>query len=104
LIDETVVAVVSEMGRTPKLNDNMGKDHWPVTSALIFGAGVNGGRVFGASDDQLQAKNVDLATGGVSDSGVQLQFGNLVAGILDLVGVDSKQYFPRVEAFHGFIA
>src|SRR5262249_48705796 len=38
LIDETVVVAVSEMGRTPKLNADKGKDHWPVTSAMVFGA------------------------------------------------------------------
>ncbi|HMJ16643.1 MAG TPA: DUF1501 domain-containing protein, partial [Polyangiaceae bacterium] len=42
LLSRTVVVVLSEMGRTPKLNAGGGKDHWPVTSALVFGAGVRG--------------------------------------------------------------
>jgi hypothetical protein len=101
LFDNTVVLAISEMGRTPKLNGAGGKDHWPVTSALVFGAGVAGGKVFGASDDLLGAVNVDLQTG-ASDpqNGVQLQTPSLVAGVLALVGVDPSAYFAGVEPFH----
>jgi uncharacterized protein DUF1501 len=104
LVDETVVAVISEMGRTPKLNADKGKDHWPVTSALVFGAGVRGGKVYGGTDDGLLAKNMDLVSGEVTDSGVQLQFGNLAAGILALAGVDPSPYLGSVEAFHAWMA
>jgi uncharacterized protein (DUF1501 family) len=101
LLDNTVVLVISEMGRTPKLNAAAGKDHWPVTSALVFGAGVAGGRVLGATDNQLGAQSLDLATGQVdSQNGVQLQTGNLVAGVLELAGVDPSGYLPGVEPFH----
>ena len=40
-----------------------GKDHWPVTSAMVIGAGVKGGRAFGATTDGLEAAPVDFATG-----------------------------------------
>lgn len=101
MLDETVVAVVSEMGRTPRRNAAKGKDHWPVTSALVFGAGVSGGRTVGGTDDELQAMNVDLATGEAraDGSGTQLQYTNLAAGILGLVGADASTYFPGSEAF-----
>ena len=53
LLDETLVVVMSEMGRTPKINGNAGRDHWPfVYSVLLAGAGIRGGTVFGASDSQ----------------------------------------------------
>lgn len=105
MLDETVVAVVSEMGRTPKLNDQNGKDHWPVTSALLFGAGVKGGRVLGGSDGELQARNVDLHTGEALDgSGQQLQYGNLASGVLGLVGVDAAAYLPNLGAFDAIVA
>jgi hypothetical protein len=101
LLDNTVVFVLSEMGRTPKLNSAGGKDHWPVTSALVFGAGVAGGRVFGGTDNLLGAQSVDFATGAVDTAnGLQLQTSNLVAGVLGLVGVDASSYLPGVEAFH----
>ncbi|MCA9069769.1 MAG: DUF1501 domain-containing protein, partial [Planctomycetaceae bacterium] len=51
LLDETLVLVMGEFGRTPKLNTNGGRDHWPrVFSVLMAGGGVKGGQVFGASD------------------------------------------------------
>ena len=105
LLDNTVVFALSEMGRTPKLNGAAGKDHWPVTSALVFGAGVAGGKVFGATDDLLGAVNVDLQTGAPDpQNGVQLQTPNLVAGVLQLVGVDPGAYFSGVEPFHAIAA
>lgn len=53
LLDETLVVVMSEMGRTPKINANAGRDHWPfVYSVLFSGAGIRGGSVYGASDSQ----------------------------------------------------
>ena len=42
-----------EFGRTPQVNQNGGRDHWPgVWSALVAGGGVRGGQVIGASDSQ----------------------------------------------------
>jgi uncharacterized protein (DUF1501 family) len=53
LLDETLVVVMSEMGRTPKINGNGGRDHWTFCySALLAGAGIRGGTVVGASDAQ----------------------------------------------------
>jgi hypothetical protein len=53
LLDETLVVVMSEMGRTPKINGNGGRDHWTYCySILLAGAGVRGGAVCGASDAQ----------------------------------------------------
>ncbi len=51
LLDETLIVVMGEFGRTPKLNTSAGRDHWPrVFSVLLAGAGIPGGRVIGASD------------------------------------------------------
>jgi hypothetical protein len=103
MLDETVIAVMSEMGRTPLLNGQKGKDHWPVTSAMFLGAGVKGGQVIGQSTDELQADNVDLHTGEATSGGVQLQYGNLAAGLLKLTGVDPTHYLPGSEAFDALI-
>lgn len=104
LLDETLVVVVSEMGRTPKLNRDAGKDHWPVTSALVLGAGVRGNRVLGATGDGLEARTIELASGVPASDGKQLQAGNFVAGVLEAVGVDPAQYLPGVEPFRAFMA
>ncbi len=51
LIDETLVVVMGEFGRTPKLNTAAGRDHWPrAFSVLLSGGGVRGGQVVGSSD------------------------------------------------------
>ncbi|HAY82683.1 MAG TPA: DUF1501 domain-containing protein [Planctomycetaceae bacterium] len=51
MLDDTLVVVMGEFGRTPKLNTAAGRDHWPrVFSVLLAGAGVPGGLVLGASD------------------------------------------------------
>jgi hypothetical protein len=51
LLEETLVVVMGEMGRTPKVNVNAGRDHWTACySVLLSGAGIRGGTVHGASD------------------------------------------------------
>lgn len=51
LLDETLVVVMSDMGRTPQVNRNAGRDHWTYCYSVVFaGAGIRGGTVFGASD------------------------------------------------------
>lgn len=53
LLDETLVVVVGEFGRTPQINPTAGRDHWSgVFSAVFAGGGVRGGQVIGASDAQ----------------------------------------------------
>jgi hypothetical protein len=52
LLDETVVLVNAEFGRTPAINKNAGRDHWPfVYSLALAGAGIKAGTVYGASDN-----------------------------------------------------
>ena len=104
LLSRSVVVVLSEMGRTPKLNAGGGKDHWPVTSALVFGAGVRGDRVIGGTDEQLGALSVNLQSGAVESAGKQLQTGNLAAGVLRLVGIDPSTHFPCVEVLDALVA
>lgn len=51
LLDETLVVVMSDMGRTPQVNNNAGRDHWTYCYSVMFaGAGIRGGTIHGASD------------------------------------------------------
>ena len=51
LLESTLVCLASEFGRTPKINANSGRDHWPkVFSTLMAGGGIKGGLVYGKSD------------------------------------------------------
>jgi hypothetical protein len=52
ILDETLVVVASEFGRTPTINQNAGRDHYPKAfSGLIAGGGIQGGQVYGATDE-----------------------------------------------------
>lgn len=51
MLDDTLVICLGEFGRTPRVNAKAGRDHWPhVQTALLAGAGIPGGTVYGASD------------------------------------------------------
>ena len=51
LLETTVVVMMGEFGRTPKINAAAGRDHWPRAGSVLFsGAGVRGGQVIGATD------------------------------------------------------
>jgi len=51
LLDDTLVVWMGEFGRSPRINKEAGRDHWPhVSSVILAGAGITGGRVLGASD------------------------------------------------------
>jgi hypothetical protein len=51
LLNETMVVWCGEFGRTPKINKDVGRDHWPQCyTVLMAGGGVRGGAVYGASD------------------------------------------------------
>jgi hypothetical protein len=53
LLDSTLVVFLTEFGRTPKINSYGGRDHWGAAGSLFFaGAGVQAGRVIGATDKQ----------------------------------------------------
>jgi hypothetical protein len=51
LLDETLVLAMGEFGRTPKVNTQRGRDHWPrAFSVVLAGGGIRGGQVLGKSD------------------------------------------------------
>lgn len=78
LLDETLVVVATEFGRTPRINGNDGRDHYPrAFSAVLAGGGVRGGQVYGSTN----------ANGGeVNDKPVTLM--DLNATIAHAAGVD----------------
>lgn len=68
LLDDTLVLWMGEFGRTPKINKNVSRDHWPQCyTALLAGGGVKRGFVYGKSDatgsypDEHPVKPEDLA-------------------------------------------
>lgn len=78
LLDETLIVVMSEMGRTPRINGNAGRDHWTYCYSAVFaGAGIRGGTVHGESDAQAAYVRTDP----VSTS-------DICATIYSLLGID----------------
>ena len=81
MIDKTMIVVLSEFGRTPRINQNGGRDHHAkVFSALFAGAGVKGGNVVGSSDED-----------GVSPAEDAVKPYDLHASILSGMGIDHKK-------------
>jgi hypothetical protein len=78
LLDETLVVVMSDMGRTPNINRDAGRDHWTYCySVMLAGAGIRGGTVYGASDAHAA---------GVRDNPVST--GDICASIYHCLGID----------------
>jgi uncharacterized protein (DUF1501 family) len=80
LLDRTLVLVTTEFGRTPRLNADNGRDHWPrVFSVLLAGGGVQRGRSYGQSD----ANGAEPARDAVSPS-------DLAATVFHQLGIDPE--------------
>lgn len=53
MLDNTLVICLGEFGRTPKVNKDGGRDHWPnAMSILMAGAGIPGGQIVGSTDSK----------------------------------------------------
>ena len=98
LAEETVVVVMSEMGRTPNVNEDKGKDHWAHTSALLFGGGIAGGRTMGSFSPLFYGEPLDPETGAPAATGRELTpavVGSTLLAIADVGPVDSlPEYSP----------
>jgi hypothetical protein len=105
-LDNTLIVVYSDFGRTPKVNGSAGRDHWPVGGALMIGGGIDGGRIVGDTNNSLQAEWTNPANGAISDSstGVQLNPTHLGGSVLDLVlGSDYLQYRSYLESIPALV-
>jgi uncharacterized protein (DUF1501 family) len=87
MLATTLVILVGEFGRTPEINVNARRDHWPNAFSLaISGAGIRGGQVCGATDEN-----------GIFVKGNRVQVPDLVATIYRNLGIDSeKEYFSNI--------
>jgi hypothetical protein len=80
-LEKTLILMISEFGRTPKVNDNAGRDHWPgVFSCMMAGGGIRGGQVIGSSDED-----------GAYPKDRPVQVADLHASICYALGIDHKK-------------
>jgi hypothetical protein len=81
LLDNTLVIMLSEFGRTPKINKDAGRDHWAaVFSCFMAGGGVKGGQVIGSSDED-----------GAMPKDRPVQVSDLHASLCHALGIDFKK-------------
>ena len=84
MLDETLVLWMGEFGRTPKINENLSRDHWPQCyTVLMSGGGIQGGTVYGSSDKNGAYPDRDPAT-----------LGDVAATMYLLLGID-----PQTEIY-----
>jgi uncharacterized protein (DUF1501 family) len=87
LLDSTVVIAMGEFGRTPAINPNLGRDHWPnCWSLALAGGGIQTGQVVGASDEK-----------GYNVTSRVVTMGDLYATVYKLLGIDwHKEYMSPI--------
>ncbi|WP_339908799.1 DUF1501 domain-containing protein [Symmachiella dynata] len=88
LLDETLVVWMGEFGRSPRINKNISRDHWPFCyTVLMAGGGIRGGAIHGASDKQGAYPDRDPAT-----------LGDIAATMYALLGIDPEtQIYDRLD-------
>ena len=87
LLDSTLVVVMGEMGRSPRVNGKAGRDHWPQCGfSFMIGGGVKQGMVFGSTDRHA----------GYPESH-PVSPGDVVATIYHLLGIDPHTTVPQLD-------
>lgn len=87
LLENTLVVVTGEFGRTPRINKNAGRDHWgPAFTVALGGGGIQGGRVLGKSSERAERPASDPY--GPED---------LSATLFHLLGIDPDEEFYTPE-------
>ena len=84
LLDRTLVVIMGEFGRTPKINKNRGRDHYPrVNWSLMTGGGIQPGQLIGGTNDP----------GTAPDDSTNIKPDDLVASVYHSLGIDPlKEY------------
>ena len=87
LLERTLVVVMGEFGRTPKINQNVGRDHYPRANwCIMAGGGVRPGQLIGATDEKGEGPTPDT----------DIHPDDLGATILHALGIDHhKEYYTR---------
>jgi len=95
LASQMLVIVGSEIGRFPRLNAAHGKDHFPQTPHVLFGAGIVTGATYGATGRSMEAVPISLANGRPQSGGHTLRVDDLGVTLLDLDGANPE--------LHGYV-
>ncbi|MFP6672849.1 MAG: DUF1501 domain-containing protein, partial [Pirellulaceae bacterium] len=87
LLERTLVVAMGEFGRTPKINKDRGRDHFPRNNFCVMtGAGIPGGQLIGGSD----------ASGSGPDDKTHIKPDEIAATLLHAMGIDHhKEYYTN---------
>lgn len=92
LADNTVTVVGSELGRFPRQNEMLGKDHLPQTSFLITGPGIRKGASFGATGRRMEGLEVSYLDGKIAAAGRVPVLDDIGATLLRHAGLEPDRY------------
>jgi uncharacterized protein (DUF1501 family) len=95
LAQRTVTVVGSELGRFPRENDMLGKDHLPQTSFMLTGPGLRAGKSFGRTGRQMEGLPIAYRTGEAAQAGRVPLLDDVGATLLHLAGIDPERYGYR---------
>jgi hypothetical protein len=88
--DKLVIAVGSDFSRSPAYNGGNGKDHWEITSMMFMGAGIEGNRTVGMTDDNQFAIAIDPMTLQPSSDGVRVTPEAIHKGLREVMEVSEE--------------
>lgn len=84
MLDSTLVIMMGEMGRTPRVNAQAGRDHWSMAQCILFaGGGTKPGQIIGATDKQAAAPTSD-----------PVSINDFLHTVHRLMGIESKREYP----------
>ncbi len=94
--EQLVIIIQSEMARTPKYNNNNGKDHWSIGSIMFMGRGIRGNRVIGATDEKhflVPIHPKSLSTD--KENGIRVRPEHIHLALRNLAGIDQHEFSKK---------
>ena len=104
MLDDVLIVVYSDFGRTPKVNARNGRDHWPVGGSMLIGGGLDGGRFVGDTDNNMMGVSIDPITGLESNIASAMQInpthlgGSIIETVLGSEYLTYRTYLESVAA------
>ena len=92
IADRLNIIVASDFARTPYYNDGNGKDHWSISSMMMMGSDIPGGRVIGGTDSDQLPLSVNPETLAIDPNGVVITPGNIHAALRRLTGLEEHPF------------
>ena len=92
IADRVNIIVGSDFARTPYYNDGNGKDHWSITSMMMMGPDIEGGRVIGGTDSDQLPLSIHPETLEIDPSGIVLTPAHIHASLRELAGCSDHPF------------